>query len=109
MARPRVFISSTFYDLRHVRADLERFIREMGYEPVLNERGNIPYGRDEKIEEYCYREIELADILIAIIGGRYGSGSEHQPYSISQMELKTALKLGKQVYVFGLRAMPVPN
>jgi hypothetical protein len=29
MAKPRVFISSTFYDLRHLRADLERFIKEM--------------------------------------------------------------------------------
>jgi hypothetical protein len=37
MAKPRVFISSTFYDLRHVRADLERFIKDMGYEPVLSE------------------------------------------------------------------------
>ena len=25
MARPRIFISSTFYDLRQVRSDIERF------------------------------------------------------------------------------------
>ena len=31
MASPRVFISSTFYDLRHVREDLERSVRELGY------------------------------------------------------------------------------
>lgn len=100
MARPRVFISSTFYDLRHVRADLERFIREVGYEPVLYEKGQIPYGATEKLEDYCYREIELCDMLVALVGGRYGAGSHEYPYSISQMEVKTALSLGKQVYIF---------
>lgn len=100
MAHPRVFLSSTFFDLKQVRADLERFIREMGYDPVLNERGSVPYGNDEKIEEYCYKEIELCDILVSIVGGRFGSSSQHEPYSISQIEIKTAVDLGKQVYVF---------
>ena len=40
MAKPRIFISSTYYDLRQVRADLERFIKDLGYETVLNEQGN---------------------------------------------------------------------
>jgi hypothetical protein len=44
MAIPRVFVSSTFYDLRQIRADLELFIREMGYEPVLHERGGLPFN-----------------------------------------------------------------
>jgi hypothetical protein len=100
MAHPRVFISSTFYDLRQVRADLERFIRDMGFDPVLNERGSVPYGNEEKLEEYCYKEIELCDILLSIVGGRFGTGSQHEPYSISQMELKTALRLGRPVYIF---------
>jgi hypothetical protein len=91
MAAPRVFISSTFYDLQQVRENLEQFIRGIGYEPVLHERGSIPYGSEEELEKYCYEEIERSDILVAIIGGRYGSSSQYQPYSISQMELKTAL------------------
>lgn len=44
MARPRVFVSSTFYDLKQLRAELERFIHSLGYDPVLNERGLVPYG-----------------------------------------------------------------
>jgi hypothetical protein len=52
------------------------------------------------LEEYCYREIELCDILVSIIGGRFGSGSGHEPYSISQMELKRALDAHKQVHIF---------
>ena len=42
MARPRVFISSTFYGLKQVRSDLEIFIKSIGYDPVLHERGAVP-------------------------------------------------------------------
>lgn len=100
MAKPRVFVSSTFYDLRQVRIDLDRFIKEMGYEGVLNEMGNIAYGREDKLEEYCYKEISSIDILVSIIGGRYGSESNNAGNSISQIELRTALDQNKQVYIF---------
>jgi hypothetical protein len=100
MAKPRVFISSTFYDLRQVRSDLERFIREIGYEPVQHERGQVPYGAQEKLEKYCYKEIDQVDIVVNIVGGRFGSGSFEEAYSISQMELITALRLNKQSYIF---------
>ena len=105
MAKPRVFISSTYYDLRNVRADLERFIREQGYEPVLFERGHVPYGSQEKLEEDCYREISTCDILINIVGGQFGTESRDTRYSISQNELRTAVDLGKQIYVFVERAV----
>jgi hypothetical protein len=100
MPKPRVFISSTFFDLKQIRTDLDRFIRNVGYEPVRNETGEIPYGKEEKIEEYCYKEIGEVDILIGIIGGRFGSQSAGFPYSISQVEIRTALDQNKQVYIF---------
>jgi len=101
MAKPRVFISSTFYDLRHVRQDLERFVRELGYEPVRNETGTIPYDKSEKLETAAYREVELCDIIVSIIGGRYGSEARDDPgYSISQAELRRALDQGIQVFIF---------
>ncbi|WP_434513740.1 DUF4062 domain-containing protein [Dechloromonas sp. ARDL1] len=100
MAKPRIFISSTYYDLKHIRADLERFVLEQGYEPILNEKGNIPYGSEKRLEEYCYKEIDLCDILVSIIGGRFGTESRDQNYSISNLELKTAIEKGRQVYIF---------
>lgn len=100
MAKPKIFLSSTFYDLRQVRADIERFIKDLGYEPVLNEQGNIPYGKEDKLEAYCYKEINNVDILVSIVGGRFGSKSKVDKHSISQMELKTAYELNKQVYIF---------
>ena len=103
MARPRIFISSTFYDLRQIRVELDKFIESLGYEPVRNEEGDIPYGKEEKLQSYCYKEIENIDILISIIGSRYGSVADiekSREYSVSQMELKTALEENKHVFVF---------
>ncbi|WP_394265363.1 DUF4062 domain-containing protein [Bergeyella zoohelcum] len=100
MARPKIFLSSTFYDLRQVRTDIDLFVESLGYDIVRNEEGDIPYGKEEALEEYCYKEIKNVDILVSIIGGRYGSESRKGSNSISQIELKTALKENKQVYVF---------
>ncbi|WP_394660546.1 DUF4062 domain-containing protein [uncultured Chryseobacterium sp.] len=100
MAKPRIFLSSTFYDLRQIRTDLDLFIENLGYDIIRNEEGDIPYGKDEALEEYCYKEIKNIDILVSIIGGRFGSESKRGTNSISQIELKTALKENKQVYIF---------
>lgn len=100
MARPRVFVSSTFYDLKQVRTDLQAFINQMGYDAVLHERGNVPYGSKERLESYCYREINLVEILVSVIGGRFGSAAVNSDYSVSQQEFKTAYEQGIQVYIF---------
>lgn len=100
MAKPRIFISSTFYDLRQIRSDIDLFIETLGYETIRNEEGDIPYGKEDALEEYCYNEIKSIDILISIIGGRYGTESKQNTYSISQTELKKALNEKKQVYIF---------
>jgi len=100
MAKPRIFISSTFYDLRQVRSELDTSIETLGYDPIRNEEGDIPYGKDEALEEYCYKEIKSIDILVSIIGGRFGSESRRNNSSVSQIELRTALKENKQVYIF---------
>jgi hypothetical protein len=100
MAKPKIFLSSTYYDLKHIRSDIERFIKELGYDPILNEQGGIPYGKEDRLEEYCYKEINNVDILVSIVGGRYGSESKLEKRSVSQIELKTAYELNKQVYIF---------
>lgn len=99
MAKPRIFISSTFYDLRQVRSDLDSFIESLGYESVRNEEGDISYGKEEALEEYCYKEIKTIDILISIVGSRYGSESK-RGNSISQNEFKAAISENKQIYIF---------
>ncbi len=100
MAKPRIFISSTFYDLKQVRYDLEGFIKDMGYEPIMNDRGNIPYSSDRALQDSCYDEVQRCDILVGIIGNKYGSSSNEEDYSVSMKEIKTAIKNNKQVFIF---------
>jgi hypothetical protein len=78
MAKPRVFVSSTYYDLRHIRDRLEAFIESFGYDPVLFESGDIPFHHDAPLDESCYAEIQTCHILILIVGGRYGSPSSDE-------------------------------
>jgi hypothetical protein len=73
MARPRIFVSSTYYDLKHIRASLDLFVDSLGFEPVLSEKGDIAYTPDRPLDESCYREVENSDVLVLLIGGRYGS------------------------------------
>lgn len=100
MARPRVFISSTYYDLKQTRENLDQFLHSLGYDTVRNEHGDIPYGNKEELEKYCYKEVSNIDILVSIIGGRFGSESKESEWSISNEELRTAINSGKQVYIF---------
>jgi hypothetical protein len=112
MARPRVFISSTYFDLKHVRAGLDAFLRELGYDSVTFEKGGVAFIYDESIESSCYREVEQCDILVLIMGGRFGALSESDRSkkrvselasklkSVTQREYETALEKGIPTFVF---------
>lgn len=41
MSKPRVFVSSTYYDLKYVRERLERFISAYCFEPILFEKDEV--------------------------------------------------------------------
>jgi hypothetical protein len=75
MPKPRIFVSSTYYDLKYIRADLEMFISNYGFEPILFERGQIAYDHQKPLDLSCYKEVKSCQMLILIIGGRYGSPS----------------------------------
>lgn len=46
MTCPRVFVSSTYYDLKHVRSLMDRFVESLGFDVVLSEKGGIAYSPD---------------------------------------------------------------
>ncbi len=109
MSKPRVFVSSTYFDLKHVRSSLESFITTLGFDIVLSEKGKIAYSPDLPLDESCYKEAQASDILVLIIGGRYGSEATPQTAgakdffnrynSITKKEYLAARDKGVPIYI----------
>lgn len=98
MARPRVFISSTYYDLKHVRSSLDNFVDSLGFDSVLSEKGDIAFAPDVALDESCYREASGADIFVLIIGGRYGSASSTEESNPSRSFFERYESITKKEY-----------
>ncbi len=109
MATPRVFISSTYYDLKHVRNDISDFIRSLGYNPVMHDKGGVAYTQTDTIENSCYSELSTCDIVICIIGNHFGTQSANSDFSITMEELRTAIKNKKKIYIFIARDVYIEN
>jgi len=116
MAKPRVFVSSTYYDLKYVRSSLELFIESLGYDAVLSEQGDVSFAPDKALDESCYQEVQNCDIYVLIIGGRYGTEASEsrteRPLtffdryeSITKMEYKAAVTKDIPVYILIERAV----
>lgn len=100
MAVPRVFISSTFYDLKQVRNNIGDFIKSLGYEPIMHERSGVAYTQIQPLENDCYHELASCDIVVCIIGNHFGSPSLENDLSITMNELRTAINSSKKIYIF---------
>lgn len=101
-ASPSVMVSSTFYDLKQVRADLSKFIAdELGYIPLLSELPAFPIDPDLNTIENCRARVEKnADIFVLIVGGRYGSIADKTDKSITNLEFLAARQKGIPIYAF---------
>lgn len=99
---PTVMVSSTCYDLSQVRADISNTLREeLGYNPLLSEYSSFPIDPDANTIENCKTRVEdQADILVLVIGGRYGSIEEESGKSITNLEYLCARAKGIPIYVF---------
>lgn len=110
---PRIFVSSTFYDLKYVREQLGRFIEGYGFKPILFENGDVGYKLNEALDLSCFAEMQNCDMAILIVGGRYGSPTSSEQSrddiwkdkfaeytSVTCREFKTAIEHKIPVYVF---------
>lgn len=104
--KPRIFISSTFYDLKYIREDLANFVRSYGYEPILFEDGDIGYTPGKTLDYSCYESMRNSDMVILIIGGEYGSAASGEKkdgfkeyMSVTRNEFRTAIETGIPIFV----------
>jgi hypothetical protein len=100
MAIPRVFISSTCYDLKYIRENLKYFIRTLGYDPVLSEEGSVYYDPTLDTQDSCLREIPSCQMFVLIIGGRFGETYRDTDKSVTNNEYREAVK--SKILVFAL-------
>lgn len=98
MAVPRIFISSTCYDLKYIRENLKYFVNNLGYESILSEDGDIFYNPDEHTHDSCLNEVKNCQIFVLIIGGRFGGKYLNGEKSITNKEYEEAVKLKIPVF-----------
>ena len=103
--KPRIFISSTFYDLKYIREDLSNFVSSYNYEPILFEDGDIGYTPGKPLDKSCYETMKNSDMVILIVGGEYGSpaGGEskddfNEYISVTRNEFRTAVSSGIPIF-----------
>jgi len=99
MAAPRVFISSTWYDLRYIRENLKFFVRRLGYEPVLSEEGAVLFDPKMDVQDACLAEVPSCQMFVLIIGGRRGSGYHDTEKSVTNAEYDEAVKAKVRIFV----------
>ncbi|MBI4303548.1 MAG: DUF4062 domain-containing protein [Chloroflexi bacterium] len=100
MATPRVFISSTCYDLKYIRENLKYFIKTLGYEPVLSEEGAVYFDPTLDTQDSCLREVPSCQLFLLIIGGRFGQPYKDTASSITNIEYREAAK--SKIPIFAL-------
>lgn len=100
MASPRVFVSSTCYDLKYIRENIKYFVKTLGYEPVLSEDGAVFFNPEEHTHDSCLSEVPNCQIFVLIIGGRYGGLFKGKDSSITNEEYREAIR--KKIPVFAL-------
>jgi len=110
--KPRVFVSSTYYDLKYIRNNIERFINQYGFESVLFESGNVYFDQNQELDISCYNEVKLCHMMLLIIGGRYGApsseekqaefieGYEKNYISITRKEFREAVSNNIPIFIF---------
>src|SRR4051794_16766495 len=96
----KVYLSSTFRDLRDHRAAVDRTLRRMGHDVIGMEQyaaeGSRPIER-------CKRDVETADCYVLMLGWRYGYvPAEDNPdrLSITEFEYRHAIEKQRTVLAF---------
>lgn len=81
MAVLNVFISSTCYDLSSEREYLRKTLKDMGHDVTLSEFGDVIFDPSLHAHASCLEEVKRADIVVLIIGGRFGEKIDQKALS----------------------------
>lgn len=107
MASPKVFVSSTCYDLKYIRENIKFFVKTLGYEPVLSEEGSVFFDPKSHTHDACLGEVPNCQLFVLVIGGRFGANFKDSDHSITNAEYREAIRL--RIPVFALVETAVYN
>ena len=93
----KVFVSSTYEDLKSYRAAVRRAIERLGHQPIMME-DFVSSSKPPKKE--CLDRVRDADILVGIYANRYGFIPRGDNNSITEQEYRFAKDRGKDVFCF---------
>ncbi|MDZ7330651.1 MAG: DUF4062 domain-containing protein [candidate division KSB1 bacterium] len=94
----KVFVSSTYEDLKEYREAVRDAIISRGYQPIMMEYFT-PEGTEPPKPE-CLKRLREADIVVAIYAFRYGHIFEGDDKSITELEYELAVKKKKKIFFF---------
>jgi hypothetical protein len=98
--RTRVFVSSTYRDLKEYRERVDKVLGQMGFDTDVTEGDT---DTDERPLSRSFAAIAACDVYIGIIAWRYGHvPTEDNPegLSITLLEYRHASRLGKPRFIF---------
>jgi hypothetical protein len=93
----RVFVSSTYEDLKQYRQTVRDTLLRVGAMPVMIEDFS---AIDEQVSDKAKQELYRADAIVMIVGYRYGTLVSHSNRSFIEMEYDAAKDLNKPIIVF---------
>jgi uncharacterized protein DUF4062 len=96
----RIFISSTYKDLRHEREAAALALEELGHHAAGQEDRVPIYDRPL---ELCLEDITSCDLLLSIVAWRYGSEAPGIAVSFVEAEYEKAIQAGIPRLAFLLR------
>jgi hypothetical protein len=93
----KVYVSSTFRDLRTCRQSVTEAVRLLGHQDVAMEH----YGAEPRPPlEKCLKDVEACEVYVGIFGRRYGWIPPGSTQSITEQEYRQAVRSEKDILVF---------
>ena len=96
----KVYVSSTYSDLKEYRQKVYEVLRQMGFDVIAMEDF---IATDQRPLQQCLADVAACDVYIGIIAWRYGYVPEKdnpEGRSVTELEYRQAVRLGKPCLIF---------
>ncbi|MDF1561944.1 MAG: DUF4062 domain-containing protein [Deltaproteobacteria bacterium] len=100
MTKPRIFLSSTCFDLSEVRDVVRRHLEDLGMDVVASDHPGFGVAPVSHSHNACLDEVDRSDYLVLIIGGRRGGTYIGNENSITNEEYTRAARRRIPIFTF---------